>query len=193
MTDVDSNRKHQHEASRLHGLVCVRKITDQAFCFQILVRGPRWTFVASGMAAKNRKGRTSSSSSFRGEAHEPGLDITDLHLQWDGHPEIRARLREGGPFLHPDSGLCCDNRVCVLNAPIIIDMLCHLSSTFEKKLPSVGALRKEMKALYKINKRVGPEIDTIVKQDSFHVRKLLSHVKAKCRRAEYGAELCMQW
>ena len=103
------------------------------------------------MVATSRKGRTSSSSSFKGEAH----------------------------FLHPDSSLCCDNRVCVLNAPILLDMLCALCPTVERKLPSVGDLRKEMKALYKVNKRVGPEIDTIVKQDSFHVQKLLSHVNCK--------------
>ena len=57
----------------------------------------------------------------------------------------------------------------------------------DRKLPSVYDLRHEETILLRMNKRIGPEIQDHVSMDSFHIRKLMSHIKAKVRRKEVSA------
>ena len=128
-----------------------------------------------------------------GESQEPGLDITDVHLVWDGDMEVRSRLRDGGNILHPSSGLICDNAVCALNSPILGPILCTMASSPDRKLPSVTDLRSEMTILMRFNKRLGPDVQTLVLAESIHIRKLLSFVKAKVRRHEVSLAVWHQF
>ena len=123
-------------------------------------------------------------SSPMGESQERGLDITDIHLAWDGAEDIRTRLRDGDGLMHQKTSLACDNGVCVLNASVLLPALCTMGGNPERKLPSVVDLRGEMLLLFRANKRMGPEVNQKVNSESIHIRKLLSFIKAKVRREE---------
>ena len=125
---------------------------------------------------------------FMGEAHEMGLDIVDVYKIWDADCGIRDRLRDGQGFMHPESGLVCDIRVCVLNGNILQPMLEGMANLPDRKLPGVGDLRNEMSVCYRVNKRTGKEVDEAVIAEAMHVRKLLSFVKSKTRRKEVSWE-----
>ena len=140
------------------------------------------------MGRRNVKGP----GSFKGEAFEKGLDIKDVHKLWDGVDILRSRLRSGGSLVHQDSGLCCDNRVSVLNQPLVAPLLQGMSDLPDRKLPSVGDLRTEIMQCYVINKRVGKDLEEQVALEAMHVRKLLSFIKAKCRRAEVSKEFRLE-
>ncbi|CAE7754510.1 nipblb [Symbiodinium sp. CCMP2592] len=131
-----------------------------------------------------REGRAPRERSFAGEANEAGLCITDLHQAWDSTCDVRQRLREGQGLMHPNSGLQCDNAVCVLNSGLLLPLLHRMSESSERKLPSVGDLRSEMTKVFAINKRVGADVQSCVAAEAIHVRKLLSFIKAKVRREE---------
>ena len=118
-----------------------------------------------------------------GEAFEKGLDIEEVHLGWDSSSTIRNRLRDGQPFLHPRTGLGCDNSVCSLNSSVLLPILRSMS-TADRKLPSVIDLRTEMSATYNMNQRNSKDDQQTIIGESLHVRKMLSHVKTKCRRQE---------
>ena len=137
-----------------------------------------------GAMAPNTKGKANPSSPYAGDAFEKGLNIADIHEQWDSKPDVRGRLRDGGGFLHPHSGLCVDNQVCVLNKSILEPIICGMSSSPDRKLPGVGCLRNEIALCFRANKRVGKDVEACLAGDATHVRKLLSFVKAKVRREE---------
>ena len=119
-----------------------------------------------------------------GESQEPGLDITDVHMVWDGCPAIRDRLRSGKSFLDEKTGLACDNMTCALNSDVLNPILAGMGAHADRKLPSIGDLRNEMAICFRLNKRVGPEAQQVVASEAIHVRKMLSFVKAKVRREE---------
>ena len=135
--------------------------------------------------ARNKKGNRGKAE-FSGEAYEPGLNIKDVHVAWDSCDQIRNRLREGGPVMAPETGLYCDNHTCVINYSLLMPLVIAMEQQ-ERKLPSVYDLRHEETILLRMNKRVGPEIADQVSMDSFQIRKLLSHIKAKVRRKEISA------
>ena len=123
------------------------------------------------------------------EAPLDWLDITGLYRDWDAEPTIRERLREGGPFLHPDTELKCSNSICTLNAAVLLPVLRMMQTSFDRKLPGVENLRTQMAECYGINKRgTNPEDSSTIIGDSWHVRKLLSFIKAKVRREEVSNE-----
>ena len=130
-----------------------------------------------------------ASSGFLGEAHEPGLDISNIGQMWDGDEVVRMRLREGGALLHPQSGLACDNRCCCLNKEVLVPILFGMASNAERKLPSIGDLRNEMAICFRLNKRMGPDVQASVAGDAIQLRKLLSFVKGKVRRQEVSTAL----
>ena len=123
-----------------------------------------------------------------GRDEDIGLDINNIHATWDSNAEIRSRLRDGSTFLHPRSESKTDNNTCCLNKPILLPIVEKMSKG-DRKLPSVADLRAEMTAVYTTNKRVdnADDMQTII-ADSWHIRKLLSHIKAKTRRGEVSAE-----
>ena len=117
------------------------------------------------------------------------LDIQGLYKDWDAEPTIRGRLREGGTFLHPDTELKCNNVVCTQNAAVLMPVLKMMYSSSERKLPGVADLRTQMAECYGINKRgTNSEDSSTIIGDSWHIRKLLSFVKAKVRREEVSNE-----
>ncbi|CAE7432716.1 unnamed protein product [Symbiodinium sp. CCMP2456] len=128
---------------------------------------------------------------FVGEAAEPGLIITDIHLAWDGCSSVRQRLRDGIGVMHSSSGLSCDNGTCKLNSDILLPILHCMSENNQKKLPSVGDLRTELGKIFTVNKRVGADIQGLVASEAIHIRKLLSFVKAKARRGEVSKVMFM--
>ena len=116
------------------------------------------------------------------------LDISSIHATWDSTTEIRSRLRDGSTFLHPRSESKTDNNTCCLNKPILLPIVEKMSKS-DRKLPGVGDLRAEMTACYTANKRVdNPDDAQAIIWDSWHIRKLLSHIKAKARRGEVSTE-----
>ena len=122
-----------------------------------------------------------------GEAEKEGtgLDISEIFVTWDATQELRDRLRGGQTFMHPSTDLKCDNRTCTMNGPILEPLLLRMSMNSERKLPIVQDLREQMTSVYQKNKRVdNPEDEKTIVGDSWHIRKLLSHVKAKARRGE---------
>ena len=122
-----------------------------------------------------------------------GLDITDIFRAWDADDVIRGRLRDSSSFMHPSSETKCDNMVCILNKGILLPVLSRMSLNSERQLPCVSDLRTEMAQCYEVNKRgTNPEDSATIIGDSWHVRKLLSFVKAKVRREEVSADFWVQ-
>ena len=120
---------------------------------------------------------------------ESWLAIEGLYRDWDAEPSIRGRLRDGRTFLHPDTELKCNNTVCILNAAVLTPVLKLMQQNCERKLPGVSDLRTEMAECYGINKRgTNSEDSSTIIGDSWHIRKLLSFVKAKVRREEVSNE-----
>ena len=136
--------------------------------------------------------KSGSNSKFKGEAFERGLDIGGMHKVWDSMDEVRSRLRAGGTIMHEETGLCCDNRVSVLNKQLLGPLLQGMAGLTDRKLPSVGDLRQEIMLCFSLNKRVGKDLDEKVALEAMHLRKLLSFIKAKCRRAEVSNELWVE-
>ena len=120
---------------------------------------------------------------------ESGLDIAGISLVWDADLELRSRLRNGGPFMHPQSDSKVDNQTCIFNTEVLMPLIARMTLNAERKLPGVADLRTEMQACYEANKRKdNPEDSAAIVSDSWHIRKLLSHVKAKVRRSEVSTE-----
>ena len=126
----------------------------------------------------------------KGDADQKGLDIGGVHEHWESSPEIRGRLRDGGFVMHPQSGLNCDNAVCTMNKQLLLPILAGMFGD-DRKLPAVGQIRSELACLYKLSKRVGPDVEQSIAGDAIHIRKLLSFVKAKCRRLEVSTDFCL--
>ena len=120
----------------------------------------------------------------------PGLDIDDAHLAWDSAQDLRDRLRNGSSFMDPRSEMRCDNPTCCRNASILEPILVKMSCVADRKLPNVKDLRAEMSSCYEMNKRPpnDPTDERAIVADSWHIRKLLSHIKAKARRGEVSNE-----
>ena len=138
------------------------------------------------MGKNGKRSKKGQRAEFAGEAYEAGLNIANIHVSWDSCDAIRNRLRQGGPVMDPECGLYCDNRACILNYSLLLPMVIAMQHQ-DRKLPSVYDIRHEETILLRMNKRIGPEIQEQVSMDSFHIRKLLSHIKAKVRRKEVSA------
>ena len=117
-----------------------------------------------------------------------GLVIEGVHQAWDGSQVLRTRMRDGEPFMHPQSGLSADNRVCTLNREILLPMLSAMGSFPDRRLPSIPCLRTEIQAFLECNKRLSPADAANIPGDAIHIRKLLSFVKAKARREEVSID-----
>ena len=124
-----------------------------------------------------------------GEAYEKGLETQGLHPRWDAASNIRNRFRDGQAFLHPRSGLGCDNSVCALNSSVLLPILWSMRSSPDRTLPSAVDIRTEMSATYNMNHRTSKDDQTACIGESLHVREMLSHVKTKTRRQEVSIAL----
>ena len=113
------------------------------------------------------------------------LDISGLHLEWDANPEIRNRLREGGPLMEKVGE---DIPSAVANVGLLQPMVTRMSLTETRPLPAVEALRDEVETIYLRNKRGStPEDTPDVVALAWGIRKLLVFLKMKVRRREVSS------
>ena len=113
------------------------------------------------------------------------LDISGLHLEWDANPEIRNRLRDGGPLMEKVGE---DIPSAVANVGLLQPMVTRMSLTETRPLPAVEALRDEVETIYLRNKRLAvfpiftekhlSKLMFISKLGVYKCRKSLGHSKA---------------
>lgn len=114
------------------------------------------------------------------------LDISQLHMDWDGNHVIRDRLREGQQMLVGTGAE--DIPTVVSNVDILQPVITRMSLAPERPLPSVERLRDEIERLYMKNKRGNtPEEMPNIVDLTWRVRKLLVFIKMKVRRKEVSS------
>ena len=118
-----------------------------------------------------------SSSSLGSEGTSGQLDLTGLGAVWDGEPTLRT----GGALFSEVSEKNLDLRTPSAHAPVLKPILVLMKEN-NKKLPSIDALREEVKAVYQLNKReiVSSEVD----HAAWGLRKYAGFVKMKCRKSQ---------
>ena len=122
----------------------------------------------------------------------PEMDISGLSEEWDGCEDIRTRLRDGLPLIHPEATRD-DVQGCARNASLLIPLLTRMASLESKALPPVDDLRGEIEKVLHRNKRGNglEEADLIIKS-SWRVKKLCGFVKMKARREEVSSVTCLR-
>ena len=146
--------------------------------------GSRVSLVMSGNSKGNRSQPT--------EPREP-LDISGVVEEWDATDDIRERLRNEGPLLHPESGKGEDIPTCCKNASLLQPFLSRMGLHEKRPLPNIDALREAVEAIMQKAKRslASSEIADMVKA-AWRIRKLLVFLKMKCRRGEVSTVPCLQ-
>ena len=118
----------------------------------------------------------SSSSSLGGV---DSLDISGTAEIWDATPEIRERLRAGHQLFGDVSDRSVDIKTPAKLDFVIRPLLVKMREG-GKKVPSIDALRHEIKALYKISR---VEVDeTHVEGSAWSLRKHCGFIKMKVRK-----------
>ena len=119
------------------------------------------------------------------------LDITDLCPEWDSQDDIRTRLRDGGPIIHPETKESDDVQSCCRNSSLLVPILIRMSTLGSRPLPPLNPLRAEIEALMLKNKRgnAPEEVSSILKA-SWRIKKLCGFVKMKVRRGEVSTVSC---
>lgn len=115
----------------------------------------------------------------------PGMGFTnieDVSLEWDGNPEIRERLRDGGQALPNPAGQ--DITTCVKNSVLLVPLLNRMSSEKKRTVPSIDQLIDELEALLQKNKRGVDLGGEDIPKCAWALRKLCGFVKMKARRRE---------
>lgn len=111
------------------------------------------------------------------------LDLTNVHMDWDGQPEIRDKLRSGSELISPKGGE--DIPSCTGFAQVLQPLVTRMSLTESRPVPAIEGLRVEIEAVYYKNKRGGnPEDVPDVVGMAWRIRKLLGFIKMKVRRRE---------
>lgn len=112
-------------------------------------------------------------------------DISGVGKEWDSDIGLRERVRDGGPVLHPQTpNKQEDNKVCIMNADLLLPLLIRIGALPKRPLPTLDSLRDEVAAFLTLNKREGPECIEMVETTVHALKKLLGFVKAKTRRHE---------
>ena len=68
------------------------------------------------------------------------MNVKDLAIEWDACEEVRDRLREGGPLLHPETGAGEDIKSCTLNKDLLVPMLLRMVKSPKKGHPPIDDL-----------------------------------------------------
>ena len=111
--------------------------------------------------------------------------------EWDANEDIRERMRQGHPFIHPEATKD-DVQGCGLNSSILVPLLTRMATLDQKPLPGVEPLREELEKLWLKSKRVStPEEVELIIKSSWRVKKLLGFVKMKVRREEVSSVACL--
>ena len=110
---------------------------------------------------------------------------------WDGTPEIRQKLRDGGPLFRENPDRKQDVKTTgkeeLLVAPLLHCMVRARAQNDEGdisklKLPAIDDLRTVVRDILEVNKRdlIGDEID----RAAWLLRKSCGLVKMKCRKKQ---------
>ena len=120
-------------------------------------------------------------------------EITGLASQWENHPEIRSRLRNGGCLLHPETKEKIVVKTASLNGPVL-SPICEMMAAFQEIMeegkiapsPAVENLHEEVKALMDMGKQevTFKEIDKV----AWTIRKFIAFLKLKIRKREVSLE-----
>ena len=126
---------------------------------------------------------------YRSMPHEvafkgPPLNIGGIHLEWDGGPKIRDRMRDGLVFFVEGTRKVEDIDACVKNSQLLVPLLSRMQMLDKKPLPQVEELRVELGELLVVNKRKKEENAEIICDTATHLKKLCGFMKMKCRRLE---------
>ena len=107
--------------------------------------------------------------------------MTGLAATWDGLPEIRQRLRNGEALFSEVSERNFDIRTPSAYVAVMKPILTIMREN-GKKLPSIDAVRDEVRAVYTLNKRelVAHDVDKV----SWNLKKYAGFVKMKCRKGQ---------
>jgi len=117
--------------------------------------------------------------------------VKDLAIEWDACEEVRDRLREGGPLLHPETGAGEDIKSCTLNKDLLAPMLLRMVKSPKKGHPPIDDLREEIATLMKKCKRVPEPGFEDLQKLAWRLRHLVCFVKSKARRKEPSTDLLL--
>ena len=114
------------------------------------------------------------------------LPIDQLHLDWNGHEELRDRVLDGGDMLVTPQGE--DIPSVVANYPALQPMVTRMSMTTSRPMPVIETLRDEVESFYLKNTRGktledSPDVVAI----AWKLRKMLGFIKMKVRRHEVSS------
>ena len=113
-------------------------------------------------------------------------DIRGLAAAWDGDATVRQGLRGKEALIQEVSDKNVDIKMASKHAALLTPILERMFGTTKRKIPSIEALRVEVKEVLTMNK-YDPDAATIEKY-AWHIRKNLGFVKLKCRRREVSTE-----
>lgn len=112
------------------------------------------------------------------------VNCSGLANAWDGYAAIRDYLRDGGGVnvLFPDNTQVCVKAVSASHIYHTMHEICErVAMVSQQPQPSVGPLRDELIRLYKKAGRTS-DLDKIVIDDSWYIRKFFSLIKMKTRK-----------
>ena len=117
------------------------------------------------------------------------LGIGNVADEWDAIQDLRDRLRNGGPLLHPKSAPGEDIPTCVHNKDLLQPFLTRMSLLRSRPVPAIEPLREEVESIYERSKR-GKQDGLEVVRVAWSIRKLLGFIKMKARRKEVSTATC---
>lgn len=154
---------------------------------QLLLGGVTTTAgTAAFVCSKSLFGNMGNGRNKKGKAAQPAstCSITGIGQEWDLLPAVRARLRDGGGLLEPETVMKREDvKVCALNKDLMFPLLrsMHASS---RQLPALNDLREEIQSALTLNKRSGDDCVTLIEETAHQLKKYCGFIKAKVRREE---------
>lgn len=121
----------------------------------------------------------------------PALVLDKIAEQWDGFPEVRARVRDEGKVLHHDTvqGDCIKN--CVLNLDLLTPLVSLMSMSAKRTVPGIDSLKQAVHDLLVLSKRE-PEQGLVV-DSAWRLRKMCVFIKMKVRKRQPSFDLCLHY
>lgn len=127
---------------------------------------------------------------FRGALYQVRMvmpfDCSNLASEWDGHEDIRGRLRCGKRLVAlADKSRDATIAQCVGNMDILPPLLHRLYASALKQ-PSIEGLREQCGEAYCLSSRTPLEDD--VESDAKEMKKMLLFIKRKANRSDVSME-----
>ena len=121
----------------------------------------------------------------KGKTKESGCSIAGVAGEWDATPNIRQRLRDGEPILHPDTKLKQEDiKTCINNEELLAPLLHRMCASPKRSVPGIDDIRDEVGQLLAMNKRQGEDLIVMVEDTAKVLKALCVFIKAKVRRHE---------